>query len=103
MFARLAPGNPRYHENLGLILHAQKRMGEAIAAYREAIRLNRDYGPPYRNLAWVLATCPEPMVRDPAEAVKLAKKAVELRAKRSSPQWWFDNHFGRAQRRARPE
>jgi tetratricopeptide (TPR) repeat protein len=29
-------------------------------------------------VAWFFATCPEAKVRDPAEAVRLAKKAVEL-------------------------
>jgi Flp pilus assembly protein TadD len=29
-------------------------------------------------LAWLLATCPDPKVRDPCRAVLLAKKAVEL-------------------------
>src|SRR5262249_16363187 len=31
------------------------------------------------NVAWKLATCPDPKVRDPRRAVEFAKKAVELR------------------------
>jgi tetratricopeptide (TPR) repeat protein len=51
---------------------------EAIAVYRKAIGLNRDYSLAHNNLAWLLANCPDPRFRDPAEAVRLAKRAVEL-------------------------
>ena len=93
---RLKPGYAGAWNNLGAALRQKKAFDEAVAAYREAIRLNQDYGPAYRNLAWVLATCPEPKVRDPAEAVRLAKKAVELRAKNGD--WW--NTLGVAHYRA---
>jgi tetratricopeptide (TPR) repeat protein len=48
------------------------------------------------NLAWLLATCPDPKLRDPQGAVKFARRAVEV-----SPQngdWW--NTLGVAYYRA---
>jgi WD40 repeat protein/serine/threonine protein kinase len=48
------------------------------------------------NLAWFLATCPDASFRDPARAVELANKAVELAPKEGT----FWNTLGVAQFRA---
>lgn len=48
------------------------------------------------NLAWHLATCPDPALRDPARAVSLATQAVELSP--TSGTYW--NTLGAAQYRA---
>ena len=69
---------------------------EAVAEYRQAIRLKPDYPTPYNNLAELLATSADPKLRRPAEAVELAKKAVSLDPK-SHPIW---NTLGVAQYRA---
>ena len=42
------------------------------------------YGLTLNNLAWPLATSADPKLRDPARAVELAKKAVELKPKEGS-------------------
>jgi tetratricopeptide (TPR) repeat protein len=49
----------------------------AIEAYREALRLDPDRYSASNNLAWILATASEPSLRDPTEAIALAKRAVE--------------------------
>ncbi len=36
---------------------------------------------PANSLAWLLATCPDPRIRDPARAVALARRATELKPK----------------------
>jgi eukaryotic-like serine/threonine-protein kinase len=69
------------HTSLGNALKAQGRLDEAIAEYRVAIRLEKDDPSPYNNLAWLLATCPEPKFRDPKRAVELANNAVKLAPK----------------------
>jgi tetratricopeptide (TPR) repeat protein len=51
---------------------------KAITCFRRAIELNREDDLSYNGLAWILVTCPEQQFRNPAEAVKLARKAVEL-------------------------
>jgi WD40 repeat protein/serine/threonine protein kinase/Flp pilus assembly protein TadD len=68
---------------------------EAVADYREAIRLAAR--PAWQNdLAWLLATCPEPKIRKPREAVELASAAV----KRMPREGTFWNTLGAAQYRA---
>ena len=51
---------------------------EAIAYYREAIKLKPPAPMPLNNLAWLLATSPNAALRNGDEAVVLAKQAVEL-------------------------
>jgi superkiller protein 3 len=63
---------------LGLDLTMKGRFDEAIACYHEAIRLHPDSAEAHKRLAWFLATCSDPRVRDPAQAVELARKAVDL-------------------------
>jgi superkiller protein 3 len=72
--------------NLGTVL-LEKQSGlpeavvsfrEAIACYRRAISLRSADGDSHNNLAWVLLTCAYAPMRDPAEGLKLAQRAVEL-------------------------
>ena len=46
----LDPSKPYYHYNLGLVLEKEKRLEEAIAAYREAITINPQYVEALANL-----------------------------------------------------
>jgi tetratricopeptide (TPR) repeat protein len=62
------------HEGLG-------QYDNAIADYSRAINLNAKTALPHNRLAWVLATCPEARLRDPARARAAATKAVELQPK----------------------
>ena len=50
------------------------RAREAIAHYRAALELDPDLLTAANNLAWMLATHPEPAVRDPAAALALAER-----------------------------
>jgi tetratricopeptide (TPR) repeat protein len=72
------PKDARTHRQLGISLQKQRKFREAIRAYRSAINLKSDYGQAHVDLAWLLANAPDPKDRAPAEAVILAKKAVEL-------------------------
>ncbi len=57
-------------------------MEEAIAAHREALRLNRDPIPNIpNNLAWALALTPDRPPSDYDEAAALARKAIDLASK----------------------
>jgi Flp pilus assembly protein TadD len=57
---------------------ARKQWGQAIADYTQALELKPDAPLLCNNLAWLLATCPDPKFRDTRRAVELAKKAAEL-------------------------
>jgi serine/threonine protein kinase/Flp pilus assembly protein TadD len=50
----LQPMNASTHLNLGVTLWNKGRLDEAIAEYREAIRLKKDYAPAHNNLGIVL-------------------------------------------------
>src|SRR5262249_32155933 len=52
---------------------------EVDEPYRKALRLESEDDVLNNILAWFLATSPEPRLRDPALAVRLAKKAVDAR------------------------
>jgi serine/threonine protein kinase/Tfp pilus assembly protein PilF len=56
---------------------ARTAFNAAIEAWRAALRAERD-GRLHNNLALLLADCPEEELRDPAEAVVLARRALDL-------------------------
>ena len=62
------------HTNLGNVLPAD----EAVVQYEQALAIEPESPIPMNNLAWVLATHPEPSKRDGARAVKLAYRAAEI-------------------------
>jgi serine/threonine protein kinase len=67
------------YEYLGGVLWAQGRKDEATRAYREAVAAAGEPETPdlRQALAWLLAICPDPQIRDPDRAVKLATRLVE--------------------------
>jgi Flp pilus assembly protein TadD len=56
----------------------QGKTPEALAHWREGLRVDPNHLALLSQTAWVLATCPEASVRNGAEAVELAKRAVQL-------------------------
>ncbi len=52
-----------------------KEQKDVFAAYEDRFGDEHDL---YNNYAWLLATAPEPEVRDPTAAVRLARRAIEL-------------------------
>ncbi len=75
---RIRPRYPRAQYNLAFALWRQGQMKEAILHYYEALKNDPDDRLALNNLAWLLATCPQAALRDGAEAVKLAQRAVRL-------------------------
>jgi serine/threonine protein kinase/tetratricopeptide (TPR) repeat protein len=93
------PNDSELRRCLATVLKEQGQYAEAVEASRKAILLDPDSFKALNDLAWLLATGSDPKLRDPGEAVRLAKKAVELAPK----QWatWTDwNTLGVAQYRA---
>ena len=52
----------------------------AVQHYREVVRLAPLWAIPRNNLAWILATNPDPNLRNGPEAIALAQRACELTA-----------------------
>lgn len=69
---------PRVHANLGNVLYLQGRISEALAEWRRSLVAEPDDATVLNRIAWVLATNSVSSVRNGAEALKLAGKAVEL-------------------------
>ena len=66
------------HLNLANALLNIDRRDEALPYFLEAIRLDPRLPNPLVGAVWILATHPDPSVRDPAEAVRLAERAAKL-------------------------
>jgi tetratricopeptide (TPR) repeat protein len=75
---------------------AMGRYDKAIADYSKAIELQPKFARAHNSLAWYLATCADPKLRKPQQALASAKKAVELGPKVGT--WW--NTLGVAHYRA---
>jgi tetratricopeptide (TPR) repeat protein len=73
--------DPKYaeaHVSLGDALYAQGLTAEALAHWRDGLGLEPNDPPALRRVAWVLATSPDAAIRDGAEALAFAVRAVQL-------------------------
>jgi Flp pilus assembly protein TadD len=68
--------------DLGIALEHRGRFGAAAVHLKAAVRRAPAWADPCNELAWLLATSPDPATRDPAEALRLAARAVELSGRR---------------------
>jgi Flp pilus assembly protein TadD len=75
---QLDPNLPEAHEGMALALGSLGRTSEAITHYRAALRGKPDSPASLNNLAWLLATHPDPNVRQGTQAVALAERACAL-------------------------
>jgi tetratricopeptide (TPR) repeat protein len=71
------PNFPDAHMHYGMCL-SQNQSEEAIAEYRKALELGSQRPITLNNLAWALASNPDPKIRNGKEAVDLAEKACQL-------------------------
>jgi tetratricopeptide (TPR) repeat protein len=76
--ARLDPNDADTRFNLGVICVRMGRSAEAIEQYKETLRLSPQMWGAMNNLAWILASDPDPQIRDGTEAVQLAQQACQL-------------------------
>ena len=82
--ARVDPQLAEAHLNVGLISRSLGDFAEAISRFRRVLELNPDWVTAISSLASLLAAAPEPSVRNPAEAVRLADRAVALTLRRNA-------------------
>lgn len=76
------PDHAAAHHGLGNVLAATDRAPLAIEHYRTASRLRESWSPPLVAWARIVAVHPDPKVRDPAAALRMATRAVELTGRR---------------------
>jgi len=74
----LAPNEARSHYHLAEALSRQHRSREAINEYWQALRLDPNLPEALNELAWILATDPDPALRSGTVAVHLAERACHL-------------------------
>lgn len=79
---RLQPGYSEAHNNLGLALKMTGDRDGALEHFEAALSGRADWPVPMLEMAWILATHPDPARRDPGRAVRLAERAVELTSQR---------------------
>jgi len=78
---RTQPDDARAHNNLGLALVHMGQLDEAVAHYQRALQIHPNSVETYNNLrrvAWLLATSPEPSMRNGAKAVEIARQVDRL-------------------------
>jgi tetratricopeptide (TPR) repeat protein len=76
--AGLQPENAQPHFLLGNVFYEQNLVSNAIAEYREALRLQPNLTEALNDLAWIRATSPDQQFRDGSEAVRLAERACQI-------------------------
>jgi len=77
-YTQAIEANPRYavaFANRGYALKQQGDWTAALADYERAQQLDPDNPASWNDAAWLLATCREESVRDPARAVEMAETA----------------------------
>ena len=75
---QLDPHDADVQYNLANTFMALGQAGDAIAHYDAALKINPDDVQSLNNMAWILATCPDTLVRDGTKALALAERAVSL-------------------------
>jgi tetratricopeptide (TPR) repeat protein len=75
---RLDPKGAYPHLHYAMSLSAQRQAREAMGEYRKALTLDDQLSPACNNLAWMLASHPNPQIRNGREAVELAEHACRL-------------------------
>jgi len=78
------PDYAEAHCNFASFLAKQGILDRAAVHFRKAIDLQPDLLPALKSLAWILATHPDPNMRNPAEAIRLADHAAELTKRRDA-------------------
>lgn len=74
----LAPSDAHVVASRADLLADTGRYSDAAAEYRRAVQMDKTLAHAHRSAAWLLATCPEDDVRDPAGAMEFALKAIDL-------------------------
>jgi Flp pilus assembly protein TadD len=73
----IRPRDAEARRNIANAFRKQGNLKEAISEYEQALNIAPEDPVTLNNLAWILATCSDALMRDGARAVTLAVKAVQ--------------------------
>ena len=79
----ITPNDAQSHSSLAQMLAGEKQWADAIAEYLLALETMPNLLSAVVNLAWLRATTPDDMFRDPDHAVALAEQAADLTDRRN--------------------
>ncbi len=82
---RLEPDSSDLHFRLGEICERQGDIPATLASFQESLRCNPDQPTLATRVAWILATHPDPNLRDGALAVRLAEFAADATERKIAP------------------
>ncbi|HZL42164.1 MAG TPA: tetratricopeptide repeat protein, partial [Verrucomicrobiae bacterium] len=74
----LMSSSTHVHYHFGVALQSRGRFGPAIAQFEQVLALDPRHAPAQNNLAWLLATCPDPSLRDGRRALEMARQPEQL-------------------------
>jgi Flp pilus assembly protein TadD len=74
---QITPGSAAYHLGLAEALAAGQQIGAGAAELRAVLAIDPESVLASAKLAWILATSPDPLLRDGHQAVELARKAAQ--------------------------
>jgi Zn-dependent membrane protease YugP/Tfp pilus assembly protein PilF len=75
---RLNPNDAMALNNRGAAFLKKGEYASAVADLRQAMCQKPDFPNPYKHLAWIQATCPDPQFRDGLQAVANAFRGLQL-------------------------
>jgi tetratricopeptide (TPR) repeat protein len=75
---QIQPDSADYHRQMGRALSRARRLAEAVRQYETVLQIRPDDIQAAGYLAWVLASNPDPSLRDGPRAVELALRANRL-------------------------
>lgn len=81
---QLNPGFSWPHLNYAVVLQREGLAAAAVTNYNKALELTPGWAEALDKLAFLLATCPDAQIHDPAKAIQLATQANDL-TQRESP------------------
>ncbi|WDN87783.1 hypothetical protein BuS5_00751 [Desulfosarcina sp. BuS5] len=73
------PDNPNFYKIMGDLFYEHMEYSKAVAFYEKSLSLDPDNPEILNNLAWILATCDDRMLSDPARSIRLAQRAALLK------------------------
>jgi len=79
-----ASTDPNGHYQFAVALAHLQRPREAMSHYASALLLHTDFPDALDGLAWILATDPNPDLRNRTEAVRMAERACELTGRKDA-------------------